>query len=168
MGNKEILKIAKKVKKDLKGKTDFLSIENYLEDLNYTVVFYNTPNGDKELTRYGLSDKAGEIKAFTYLGSGRVVFIDNNVSAEDKRLLICHELGHIALGHLRGRRGAQSRSVLSTMNRTVLEMEADTFTNYLINDNEKDYKATALLCALASAGAVIGTMLLKKAVKADA
>lgn len=160
MGNKEILRIAKKVKKDLKGKTDFLSIEDYLEkEHNYTVVFYNTPNGDKLLRKYDLWEDAQDIQAFTYLSCARLVFINGDVSAEDKRLLLCHELGHIALGHMDAKRLIR--------NKMLLEMEAEAFTNYLINDNTKDCKATVLLCALASAGAVIGTMLLKKAVKAD-
>ena len=160
MENKEILKIAKKVKKALKGKTDFVSIEQYLKTIGYKVVFYNTPNGDKYLTKLDLLTDASAVPAFTYTGAGNIIFIDNNASSEDKNYLLYHELGHIALGHMEDKR-------LITRNKMLLEMEAETFANYLINDNTKDCKATVLLCALASAGAVIGTMLLKKAVKAD-
>lgn len=122
---KEIIKQAIKLRRKLKWKINFESIEEYLEGIGYKVIFFNTPVGDAELTRYGLTEKAEETKAFTYCGSAKIVFINGQLSPEDKTYLLYHELGHIVLGHLKYRH-------IGTNNKHLLEFQADTFAYALL------------------------------------
>lgn len=49
----------------------------------------------------GILSIAERTKALTYIGNGeKIVFVKISVSANEKRLLLAHELGHIALGHI--------------------------------------------------------------------
>lgn len=53
------------------------------------------------LTGLGVLSLADRTKAFTYVSNQeKIVFIKIGVSANEKRLLLAHELGHISLGHL--------------------------------------------------------------------
>lgn len=117
---KQIINQAVKLRRKLKGKTDFVSVEEYLNIIGYKVIFFNTPVGDAELQRYNLSEKAQKTKAFTYRATAKIVFIDNDISPEDKTYVLYHELGHIELGHLDYKR-------MSTINKILMEFQADTF-----------------------------------------
>ena len=130
MTYKEIKRTANKLIKAVKGKTDFVSIEQYLETIGYKVAFYNTPNGDKLLAKLDLLSDASDVPAFTYTGAGNIVFIDDNVSSEDKNYLLYHEVGHILLGHL-------SYARMSTKNRYNMEYEADVFAHMLLHPSNK-------------------------------
>lgn len=55
------------------------------------------------LNNFGALQLAGRTKAFTYVSKQeKVVFISIGISANEKRLLLAHELGHIALNHVSG------------------------------------------------------------------
>lgn len=120
MVTKQIIKQAVKLRRRLKGKMDFVSIEEYLNSIGYKVIFFNTPVGDAELERYCLTEKAQKTNAFTYCGSAKIVFINNNIPPEDKVYSLYHETGHIILGHLECKR-------ISTTNKILLEIQADAF-----------------------------------------
>ncbi len=120
MKTKQIIKQAVKLRRKLKGKIDFVSIEEYLDSKGYKVIFYNTPVGDSQLERYHLVEKAQETKAFTYCSTAKIVFIDNDISPEDKTYALYHELGHIEVGHLDYKR-------MSTINKILMEIQADAF-----------------------------------------
>lgn len=122
---KQIIKQAIKLKRKLKGKIDFVSVEEYLNSIGYKVIFFNTPVGDSELQRYSLVEKAQNTKAFTYCATAKIVFIDNDISPEDKTYVLYHELGHIEVGHLDYKR-------MSTINKILMEFQADTFAYALL------------------------------------
>ena len=126
MLNNEIRKTAKKFLKETKGKNDFVSVENYLKKKGYKVIFFNTVVGDKELERYALTQKAKQSSAFTYVGTAKIIFIDNDVPNDDKNYLLYHETGHIELGHIDYER-------MSTKNNYLMEFEADTFAHFILN-----------------------------------
>lgn len=95
-----IKKKAWRFRKSLKGNIDVFNITNYLIKLGYNIVFFNTLEGDELLKTYGLSDVAANTKAFTYSGTLKLVFVDNNLTSEDKLYFMLHEVGHILLNHL--------------------------------------------------------------------
>ena len=117
---------AKKFIKSVKGKIDFVSVEEYLKTLGYKVIFFNTDIGDTELIRYGLTEKAKKTKAFTYNSTAKIIFIDNKTSCEDKTYLLYHETAHIMLGHLNSAR-------LLTKNSILLDIDADAFIYEILN-----------------------------------
>ena len=126
MNNTQIKRAAKKFIKALNGKTDFVSVEKYLNEKGYKVVFYNTPSGDREIERFNLFEKAQKNQAFTYTGTAKIVFIDNNVSSDDKNYLLYHETAHLELGHTEYER-------ITTRNKFLMEFEADTFAQMVVN-----------------------------------
>lgn len=138
MKNNEIKRAAKKFIKALNGKTDFVSVEEYLKGKGYKVVFFNTETGDRELERFGLAEKAQKSPAFTYTGAANIIFIDNNASSEDKNYLLYHEAGHIELGHAGYAR-------ISTKNKFLMEFEADTFAQMVVNPTKTHKSALPLV-----------------------
>ncbi len=126
--------------KEVKGNIDFDSVEEYLIRKGYKIIFFNTETGDKEIIRYNLTYKAKNTKAFTYIQTANIIFIDNDISAEDKTYLLYHELGHILLGHLNCGR-------MSTQNKILKDVEADAFVFALLHPH-KTNKAIPLLFIL--------------------
>lgn len=140
MTNKYIRKTAKNFLKEINSRTDFVSVEEYLKKLGYKVIFFNTPNGDIELERFNLKEKAKYTNSFTYTGSAKIVFINGNTSPEDKKYLLYHEAGHILLGHLDYPR-------MSAKSNCLMEFEADTFAHLIVNP-PKTNKAVILMTVL--------------------
>ena len=122
----KIKKAAKSILKYTKGNINFASIEEWLLSQGYIIIFYNTVVGDAEIKRYKLEKKAERTKAFTYSSTAKIVFIDNNVPAEDKKALLYHESGHVALGHMEIER-------ISAENKIMLDIEADAVAYELMN-----------------------------------
>ena len=75
----------------------------YLQADKWSVVFFNTKEGDRIVSQLGLTKEADKKQAFTYCKNGmRFVFIDNCVDEEGQQALLLHEIGHIVLKHLNG------------------------------------------------------------------
>lgn len=122
-----------KIKRALKGKRlTFVNVENILQSLGYSVVLFNTYPGDMELERYGLEEKKGKLKAFTYSQTAHIVFIDANLHADDKLYLLLHELGHIVLGHV-------GDGKLVTRNQILIDIEADSFAYSIIHNYKRSW-----------------------------
>lgn len=122
-----------KIKRALKGKRlTFVNVENILQSLGYSVVLFNTYPGDMELERYGLEEKKGKLKAFTYSQTAHIVFIDANLHADDKLYLLLHELGHIVLGHV-------GDGKLVTRNKILIDIEADNFAYSIIHNYKRSW-----------------------------
>lgn len=150
MKNNVVRRTAKKFIKSLKGKVDFVNVEEYLQKLGYKVIFFNTPSGDAELIRYNLQEKAKNTKAFTYKGTAKIIFIDDTVSCEDKSYLLYHESGHILLGHLDYGR-------LSTKNKTLIDIEADAFVHEILNPTKTDIVLPLLFIVSIACSLFIGS-----------
>lgn len=151
MQNDVVRRAAKKFIKSVKGKIDFVSVEEYLRTLGYVVIFFNTTVGDSELFRYCLTEKATKTKAFTYNSTAKIIFIDNNVSSEDKTYLLYHETAHIVLGHLDYGR-------LSTKNSVLLDIEADTFVYEILNPKKPDVFMPLLFILVMVCGFAVGAL----------
>lgn len=149
MTEKQIKKVAKKFLKGVKGEINFDTCEAYINTQGYKVFFFNTPNGDKEIYRYALTERASQVKAFAYRGTAKLIFIDANSSAEDKLYLLLHEIGHILLGHLEIKLSARSG--------ILCDIDASTFAHCVLNPVKKSGRYVAIaaaVCVLLSAACV--------------
>lgn len=145
----KIQKAAKKLYKQLKGNVTFEAVEAHLKKIGYRILFFNAPLGDGELQRYRLLEKAQKTKAFTYCASAKIIFINNDLSVEDKFYLLLHEVAHIVLKHLEPGKISMSNGIL-------LDIDADAFVYYLLNPQPYSHKNTVVGIAVAciSAGAL--------------
>lgn len=115
-----------KIKKILKqNKLTFVNVEKVLNKIGYSVVFFDTPDGDKEIERYELAKEAKKLKSFTYAKTAHIVFINDVLHSDDKLYLALHELGHIILGHV-------GDGKLTTRNSILVDIEADNFAYSII------------------------------------
>lgn len=133
---------ANKFYKSINGKVEFEIVEKHLKKLGYEIMFFNTAAGDNELARYGQTEKAKVSKAFTYVGTAKIIFINNLLSVEDKLYVLLHEVGHIELKHLDYER-------LSAHNRILLDIDADTFVYFVLNRKRKPVTSILLLIFVA-------------------
>lgn len=77
-------------------------IEAVITGKGFKIINYDTSckQHAEILTDLGVLPLANRTKAFTYVGNTeKIVFVKISVSANEKRLLLAHELGHIAMGH---------------------------------------------------------------------
>ena len=138
MSNK-VKKAANKLYKQLKGNITFEALEVFLKNIGYKIIFFNTPQGDVELARYCLTEKAQQTNAFTYCGNAKIVFINGLMSVEDKFYLLLHEVAHIILKHLEPR-------TISMHNKLLLDIDADAFAYLLLNPQQSPRKALVIGC----------------------
>lgn len=78
-------------------------IEDLLKAKGWSILKYDVNNGKQIelLKQYNIFAIAKRTKAFTYKRkTEKIVFIRSGLSANDKRMLLAHELGHIILGHM--------------------------------------------------------------------
>ena len=88
--------------------------------------------------------------AFTYQNKGiSLLFVRDNLTAEEKLYVMAHELGHIILGHLKNGNPA---SVLE-------EYEADEFTHYLLHPKISNNLLVAILRHKLVTGLIVGITL---------
>lgn len=98
--NNNIQKLARCVRRDLKNDINIISIIEYLKRYGYSVVFYNTPEGDEEIKKNGLQDKAKSLRAFSHCKTAKIIYIDNREHIQDKLYLLLHEMSHVLLKHI--------------------------------------------------------------------
>ncbi len=78
-------------------------LEAVIINKSFNIVNYDTSckKHAEILNGLGVLPLASRTKAFTYVGnSEKIVFVKVSVSANEKRLLLAHELGHISMGHI--------------------------------------------------------------------
>ena len=139
---------ADKIKRTLRGKKlTFVNVERVLNDLGFTVIFFNTPEGDEEIERYELEQSKNTLKAFTYAETARIVFIDGSLHSDDRLYLLLHELAHIVLGHV-------GDGKLTTRNQILIDIEADSYV-YSIIQNKKDTSPFILLAVTVLSASLI-------------
>ena len=102
------------------------------EHQGYTVVEYNHILNDapveKLIEALKLSDNVIRSRGFTYADRNhRIVFVHEDLSESEKRVLLAHELGHIYCGHM---------STSPIIGKDVQEeYEANEFAHYLLNQD---------------------------------
>ncbi|MDO5478956.1 MAG: ImmA/IrrE family metallo-endopeptidase [Clostridia bacterium] len=116
-------------------KIDYKSLEDAASFMGYDVVEYNrdTNNEDVEtvIQNLMLVEMVRKSRGFTYADDKyRLIFICESLNEEEKLLVIAHELGHIAMGHL------SEGMILGKDVRD--EYEANEFAHYLLNRKMTD------------------------------
>lgn len=140
--DKKIHKAANKFIKAVKSKIDFEHVEEYANSIGYKIIFFNTPDGDTELMRFNKSKDEINDDALTYCGTAQIIFLNANVSSENKLYLLLHEIGHIVLGHI-------GDGKLFLRNKTLIDIEADAFVHAVLNPSKSKvplFVLSAILC----------------------
>ena len=78
-------------------------LEDIITSKGFKIIYYDVSCKEHAdiLERLGVLQLADRTKAFTYIsGHEKIVFIKIGISANEKRLLLAHELGHITMGHM--------------------------------------------------------------------
>lgn len=132
-----------------------------LKELGYTVVSCNGLCDSDEVTELldalGLQERARRSRGFTYRdGSFRLVFLHQDLTEEEKTIVLAHEAGHIWCGHM-DRNRVLGEDVL-------LEREANEFSHYLLRDRSGKLCRTgriALASVLLAAGCLCAALVWK-------
>lgn len=109
---------------------DYSSLSAAVEKLGFTVIEFNHILNSTEvqslIDSLKLSDAVLRTRGFSYADSKfRLVFVHEDLTDEEKTIVLAHEAGHIVLGHL---------SSASIIGRDVREeFEANEFAHFLLN-----------------------------------
>lgn len=105
------------------------SLIKIIKKQGYTVVFFNTEYNDPDVSNLinalNVEGYINTCKGFTYADNKyRIVFINEDLSAEEKALVLAHEEGHIFMKHF---------SEVPIVGRDVIqEHEANEFAHYIL------------------------------------
>lgn len=127
---KQIRKISGEyLRKYIKGTVTSAKIILALEQQGYTVVCYNAVSNNEDVTDLtellGITEYIRNSKGFTYADSNnRIVFFNEDLSEEERVLVLLHEQGHILCRHF------SEGSVLGID--VVHEHEANEFVHYVL------------------------------------
>lgn len=144
-----IEKTAKILRKKLKNNIEIIQLENYIRELGYDVVYYNTKSGDETLFAYDLYEKSRMVRSFTNVNGAKIVFVDGNEHTHDKLILLLHELGHILLKHL-------GDGNIARRDKYYIDLEAETFAYLVLNPPKRRY-ALCICTYLCSAIILFGS-----------
>ena len=130
MHKQQIKQAVKTFKKQYKyAAYDYKTLCHIADKLGYTVIEFNNIKNDTNvqilLDCLKLSHKISASKGFTYADNNyRLVFIHEDLSIQEKTIVLAHETGHIYLEHM------TSIPILGTDVRE--EYEANEFVHYLL------------------------------------
>lgn len=107
-------------------------IKDVLSKQGYTIIEYNNIYNSEDIAniieKLNLSDYVQHSKGFTYTDDNmRIVFLNEDLSEDEKLLVLAHEEGHIFCGHF-GKPPIIGKDVHD-------EYEANEFAHYILNDN---------------------------------
>ena len=108
--------------------TDLIAL---IQEEGYEVIRYgtasNTPAVRELIRSLGLEEVCRERQAFSVRqGDARLVFVSDNLNAEDLRITLAHELGHLACGHMEVAPDREATLVAQ-------EYEANEFAHHLLH-----------------------------------
>lgn len=132
-------------------------ITDILEQSGYTVAeFGSNKDSDTIIRELKLRGYADNSRGFTYADSNyRIVFVSEGLTAEEKLIVLCHEMGHIFCGHI-----GTSAIIGSDVTQ---EYEANEFVHRLLNPTFferagaaiRKHRIRTLLCSVLAVLAVI-------------
>lgn len=104
-------------------------LKEILEQIGYTIAEFGSSEASETIiSELKLRSYADNTRGFTYADNNyRIVFVHENLSEEEKRIVLAHETGHILCGHI----GAAP--VIG--NDVMEEYEANEFVHWLLNPN---------------------------------
>lgn len=114
-------------------------LKEIVEEKGYVVAeFGNCPESETLISELNLKKCAANSRGFTYADNNyRIVFIDEKLSEEEKRIVFVHEIGHIFCGHF-------SKSPVIG-NDVIEEYEANEFTHYVLTPSAADKIKSAVM-----------------------
>lgn len=99
---------------------DYICAEQFAKERGFIVVLFNTDFGNRKLVSCNCVELAQKHKSFTHFGDENIIFINGDLSPEDRLYLLLHEIGHILLIHI----GDGKRY---TRNGILIDVEANAF-----------------------------------------
>lgn len=134
---------AKKFLKKYSLKTVTLnSIKNAIEKQGYTIIEFNSVLNDEDtatlITALGIEKNIEQTKGFTYVDQyRRLIFLNEDLSDEEKTIILAHEEGHIFCNHFIG---------FPILGKDVMEeYEANEFSHYILKPTFwQKYKTLAI------------------------
>ncbi len=117
------------VKKHNLRKITYQGLMDAAENIGYTVIEFNSScnEGDVQtvISNLNLQNAITHSKGFTYIDEKyRLIFINESLNEDEKKLVLSHELGHISCGHF------NTNSIIGKDVRD--EFEANEFAHYLL------------------------------------
>lgn len=112
---------------------DYYSLKSVIEKQGFTVVefnhLYNNQDVELLIQTLSLTTAINRSRGFTYVDKHhRIVFINENLSDEEKLVVLAHEEGHIYCGHIKNS---------SVFGQDVQEeFEANEFVHFLLNQTK--------------------------------
>ena len=112
------------------GEVTLDGLKRVIKSQGYTIIEFNHVSNSKDVENLikllGVSKYIEQTRGFTYADEQRrLVFLHEDLSDEEKLLVLAHEEGHIYCGHI---------SSTSIMGKDVVEeYEANEFTHYILN-----------------------------------
>lgn len=136
--------MACKFKKEFEiTKLTYQSLCDIMLKQGYDIVFfnsiYNVPDVSNLITVLNLTELIKDRKGFTYADSNhRIIFLNEDLSEQEKLVVLLHEEGHIYCGHL------NEKTVIGQD--VIQEYEANEFVHYMLNDSLWQKVKTVITC----------------------
>lgn len=94
-----MIKITENYRRQVK-KIDIIHVKQYLERIGWSTIFFNTPSGDRLISKLALENAVLGTDGFVYKSGGlQYVFINALLCEQDKLITLIHESAHIFLHH---------------------------------------------------------------------
>lgn len=157
-----IIKTTKKfIRKELKNNINFETLKECIQKSGYVIIFYKQGHPNDIIIKYNKSDSAAKYHAFTIKrNDAKYVFIDSDISYQDKLYYLAHELAHIVLGHL--------DSNANVADFRYQEMQAEAFAHAVLNyKSHKGLYAVIISAVLVVVLAICGITYHIHALQAD-
>ena len=131
-------------------------LERALESQGYTIVGYNGVLESEDvaeiISNLDLGDYTKSSKGFVYADvSNRLVFIHEELSDDERSVVLAHEIGHIWNGHI------QNAAVLG--DDVMQEYEANEFAHFLLDayfdENRKTKQVLSVICGVVAALVIV-------------
>ena len=111
---------------------NYSTLKDVVKRIGYTIIEFNNIFNDKDvetvIQNLRLSEAVSQSRGFTYVSKDyRLIFINEDLSDDEKTLVLSHELGHIVCEHF---------TTIPIIGKDVKEeYEANEFSHYLLNQN---------------------------------
>ena len=130
--------------------TDSSDLQRIIEKQGYTIVFYNSIFNDENvqciIDELSLEPVISKSRGFTFVNENyRLVFVNEDLSEQEKKIVLAHEEGHIYCEHF------HSDNIIGKD--VIDEHEANEFSHYILNVSFKQrafetFKSHKKLCVI--------------------
>ena len=156
MTSKELKRKARNFRKVHKiKKATYENLSRAAFEIGYTVALFNPGANDEDvqvlIDALDLGKQTESSRGFAYADSNyRIIFINDSLSADEKVIVIAHEIGHIELGHL--------KTAYIIGKDVEEEHEANEFAHFLLHYTV-DVKALLIAATCTLVAFLVGTLM---------